>query len=200
MEILNQLRAATGAVHTRIEALPVCEQILAGTIDRESYAALLGNLFHLHDRYESALNASSIASIWPVTPSRAAAIDRDLPIFNHEPGSLPDIVEEWQSEIEALDHPAAWAGVGYVLEGSRMGSRVLVRSLAKAFEIEPRLGVGLDYHLDAGSDPNGTWRAVMAALVALDDDGTARDAIIRAAMSTFEAMYALHEVAAYQTA
>ncbi len=197
MEILNELRQATGAIHGRIEELPICREMLAGTVDRAAYARLLGDVFHLHRAYETALAACpSVAALWPQTPSRAAAIARDLAVFGVAPRSTPSRVVEWQADIEALDHPAAWAGVGYVVEGSRLGSRVLVKSLAAAFGVEPVPGVGLDYHLDAGDDPNGNWRRVLGALAALDRGPQARRAIVAAAVATFEALYELHEAAA----
>lgn len=34
MDVLTELRAATGPIHTRIEALPVCAAMLAGELDR----------------------------------------------------------------------------------------------------------------------------------------------------------------------
>jgi heme oxygenase len=190
VEILNILRSATGAVHARIEELPVCRAMLVGEVDREQYTDLLGQLYHLHEQYETEMAASGLA--WPNTPSRAAAIARDLKAFDAEIGDVPDTVNEWIDAIGALGHPAAWAGVGYVLEGSRMGSRVLVKSVSKGLGLPMQLGVGLDYHLDAGVDPNGNWRQVMAALVAADEPGS-RETIVNAAVATFDAMYALHE-------
>jgi hypothetical protein len=59
--------------------------------------------------------------------------------------------------------------------------------------MEMRLGVGLDYHLDAGEDPMGNWKRVMAALAALDRDPAARTAMLTAAVRTFEMLYTLHE-------
>ncbi|CAN5350987.1 hypothetical protein BH11PLA2_BH11PLA2_31470 [soil metagenome] len=194
MEILNALRTATHAVHTRIETLPVCQAMLAGEVDRDAYTALLGKLYYLHDRFESELAACpAVAAVWPLTPSRAQAIARDLAVLGAEPGECPYWIEEWVNELNAQENPAVWAGVGYVFEGSRMGSRVLVRTVSKALGLEMKLGNGLDYHLDAGTDPAGNWRNVMGALVALDRNEDARHAIVTAAVSTFEAMYDLHE-------
>jgi heme oxygenase len=193
MEILGILRGATGAIHGRIEELPVCKALLAGDVDADTYAALLGSLLHLHEAYEAEIAASGVR--WPATPSRAAALQRDLSFFGADAGDVPAVIDEWIEAIHHLEHASAWAGVGYVLEGSRMGSRVLVKSISRGLELEPRLNNGLDYHLDNGSDPNGTWKQVMGALVAADTDAAARTAIVTAAVATFEAIYALHETA-----
>jgi heme oxygenase len=193
MEILSILRGATGAIHARIEELPLCKAILAGEIDGSTYSALLGSLHPLHEAYETEMAASGLQ--WPATPSRADALRRDLDILDGDTGDTPTVVFEWLDTIRQLEHPAAWAGVGYVMEGSRMGSRVLVKSISQALGLEQRLGKGLDYHLDAGSDPNATWKQVMGCLAAADTDAAARTAIVNAAVATFEAIYALHESA-----
>jgi heme oxygenase len=194
MEILTELRAATGPIHQRIEELPASKAMLAGEIDRAAYAQLLVNLYHLHAAFEVEHAATpEVAAVWPQTPSRAAALARDLQAFDVDPGEAPMWVADWIAEMHSCAHPAAWAGAGYVFEGSRMGSRILARSLSRGLGLEMRLGVGLDYHLDAGEDPMGNWKRVMAALAALDRDPAARTAMLTAAVRTFEMLYTLHE-------
>lgn len=194
MEILNELRKATAALHARIEELPMSRAMLAGTVDRTAYARLLADLYHVHAVYESALaGCAEVAACWPATPSRAAAIRRDLAVLGGTIGPMPDWVGHWQAAVEGAGHPAAWAGVGYVVEGSRLGSRLLARSLAAAFGRPPVLGVGLDYHLDAGDDPAANWRQVLTALATLDRGPVAREAILAAAVVTFETLYDRYE-------
>lgn len=194
MSILNELRQATGPIHARIETLPVCQALLSGTVDHATYVCLLRPLYHLHAALEARLAAcSEMNGVWPATPSRAAALARDLRVFGTDAGPMPNLVQEWESALQLLEQPAAWGGAGYVLEGSRMGSRVLVRPIATALGLDLRLGKGLDYHLDAGDDPAGNWRGVLAALERLATSPTARHALIRAAVLTFETMYTLHE-------
>lgn len=194
MEVLNALRQATGTIHARIEQLPLCQEMLRGCVSRSDYTQLLQSLYHVHAAYEDRVErCPALQQVWPQTPSRAAAITRDLHALGASPGQRPERITDWIHQVEALGHPVAWAGVGYVLEGSRMGSRVLVRPLAEALGVPPRLGVGLDYHLDSGTDPRGNWQSVIAALNALGTSEPARDAIVAAAVATFETMFALFE-------
>lgn len=194
MEILKELRAATGPAHFAIEQLPIAKAMLAGEIDRADYTRLLVGLYHLHMAFEAELaDTPDVMSVWPKTPSRAAALARDLQMFGVDPGETPIWVSAWVAEIRDLQRPEAWAGAGYVVEGSRMGSRILARSLAEGLALELKLGVGLDYHLDAGDDPNGNWKRVMAALAVLDRDEGARAAIVSAALKTFEVLHFVHE-------
>jgi heme oxygenase len=196
MEILNALRRATGPIHQQIEQLPLCKEMLAGTVDRATYVRLLDALYHLHAAFESEFAACpQLMGVWPTTVSRAAALRRDLAVFGVIPTPQPQWVVDWVESIRGLGHPAAWAGAGYVFEGSRMGSRVLVRTLARGFALDPVPGVGLDYHLDAGDDPNGTWRRVMGALAEVGQGDEARAAMVAAAVQTFQQIYDLHEAA-----
>jgi heme oxygenase len=193
MDILTELRAATGPIHARIEALPVCGAMVAGELDRPAYARLLAGLYHANAAFEAGLQAvPAVADVWPAPDGRAAAALRDLRALGAEPGPVPAAVAAWAADL-ADGHPAAWAGAGYVFEGSRMGSRVLLRALARGFGVEPRPGVGLDYHLPPPGDPAAGWRRVVAALTTLDADTAARAAIVGGAVATFEALYAVHE-------
>jgi heme oxygenase len=194
MDVLTELRAATGPLHARIERLPIAGAMLAGAVTRAAYARLLGGLFHTYAAFEDGLGgAAEVAAVWPETPSRRLALARDLGAFGADPGTAPAAVGEWADALAASGQPAAWAGAGYVFEGSRMGSRMLVRSIARGFGLDPRPGVGLDFHLDAGPDPVGSWKRVTAALEALGGDPAPRAALVAAAVRTFELLYALHE-------
>ena len=75
-----------------------------------------------------------------------------------------------------LDAPGAGWGVLYVLEGSRLGNAMLVRSVPAA----------LPSAYMASRHLSGEWRALLAAIDAagLDDDGCA--AAIDAARATFD--------------
>lgn len=193
MDVLTELRAATGPIHARIEALPVCGAMVAGELDRPGYARLLAGLFHANAAFEAGLQAApAVSAVWPAPDGRAAAALHDLRALGAEPGPVPAAVAAWAAEV-ADGHPAGWAGAGYVFEGSRMGSRLLLRALARGFGVEPRPGVGLDYHLPPPGDPAAGWKRVVAALTALDTDPSARAAIVGGAVATFEVLFAIHE-------
>ncbi len=193
MEILNRLREATADIHRRIEKLPFSRRMLTGQISRREYTVLLQALLHIHQSYERILNACpALRTLWPQCPSRAAALARDLECLGVELNDRPGWVEEWISQIDALQEPMAWAGAGYVLEGSRQGSRFLAAPLAKALDLPLQMGVGLDYHLDNGPDPAQTWRAVGLALSNLATRLQNPNSIVAAAVITFENLHSLY--------
>ncbi|MDW8244628.1 MAG: biliverdin-producing heme oxygenase [Thermogemmata sp.] len=187
MEILAELRRATSQLHSLIEELPVSCAMRAGLIDRMTYIRLLVDLYHIHSVYETQLSTHpEVAIVWPDAPSRAAAIRQDLSVFAADPGPTPRWTSAWSASIEELEHPAAWAGVGYVIEGSRFGSQLLVKSLATALNVPMAPGYGINYYLDIGNDVASYWKKVTLALTKLDSCHQARQAIVNAAIRTFE--------------
>ncbi|WP_439621909.1 biliverdin-producing heme oxygenase [Gemmata sp.] len=194
MELIDELRTVTRPIHTRIEQLPAARELAQGRIGREPYLDLLGRLYWVHATFEAELDrAPVVRAAWPAEAERAAAVARDLEVLGGDPPCAPPAaVTEWRHRLRARGHHAAWAGAGYVLEGSRMGSRVLAAPLARALAVPPGAGVGLDYHRDGLADPVGRWERVRAALAALDEGGANRAHITFGAVATFELMLAVH--------
>ena len=197
MDPLHHLRAATRPLHDRIEQLPVCRAMAAGTVGRDEVAAVTAGMWHAYRAFERELaRHAKVAAVWPPLEGRSAALARDLDALGAEPGDEPAFVRDWADCLRerAQTDPEVWAGAGYVFEGSRMGSRVLLPALATALGVHPRPGVGLDFHLAAVQDA-GVWPALRKALPALGGTPAAQSAMLDGAVATFELMIALHAAA-----
>jgi heme oxygenase len=194
VELIEELRAATRPIHARIEQLPTAMELAQGRISLSDYLQLLERLYWVHASFEFvAMEHPEFAEVWPREATRATAVARDLAALGGEfPCSPPELVSRWQQDLRRQGNAAVWAGVGYVLEGSRMGSRMLAGPLARAFGVPPGAGVGLDYHRDGLNDPVGRWERVRAALTVLDRGGTNRSHVVFGAAATFELMVAIH--------
>jgi heme oxygenase len=194
MELIDELRAATRAAHTGLEQLPAAKAMAGGTVDRPTYVALLGRLYWVHAAFEAAIERTpDLAAVWPPEAVRAMAVARDLSVLGADPVPEPTVVTEWVKQVSDLGRPAAaWAGVGYVLEGSRLGGRVLVGPVAQALNLPAGAGVGLDYHREGLDDPGGRWTRVRAALAAADRTPEDRAALVAAAVATFDLMARVH--------
>lgn len=194
MSVVDDLRIATGDAHRQIEASGLARRMMTGQIERGEYVALLADLYQVHAIWELRLaETPALKDRWPATPSRAEAIRRDLAYLGRHPiGPVPNQLREWDRHITAANRPAAWAGAGYVLEGSRLGARMLAKPLAQAFQVEPGPGVGLDYLLDHGPDFPARWRQVLTALEQLGQRPEDRSAMIAAAIATFSTLHELY--------
>jgi heme oxygenase len=137
------LRSATAAHHDRVDRL--FSQADLGC--REGYGRFLMAQAAAHLPIEAALTEAGAATLLPDWRERrrASALIQDLTALDLAmPNSCP---------APAFDHPAAVLGGIYVLEGSRMGGRVLGRTVPS--HLPSRF-------LDPGSSP--TWTVVVAAL------------------------------------
>ena len=198
MDTLAALRRATGPLHDRIEALPVCQEMAKGRIDRETYLRLIRGMHRAALIFEEGLAGEPrVREKWPDVAGRARLLAGDIRALGGEPSEEPSaFLRGWRDELLELaeGNPLAWAGVGYVFEGSRMGSRVLLRPLAEALDVEPSPGNGLDYHLAAVSD-KGAWPTVRSALTTLAESEGDVEAIVDGARASFEMMIGLHQEA-----
>jgi heme oxygenase len=154
----------------------------------------LERLYWVHTTFESEVaRCPELAAVWPAEATRAPAIIRDLAVWGAAfPPVVPDAVSDWHRKMLLRGAPSVWAGVGYVLEGSRMGSRMLAAPLSRALGVPPGPGVGLDYHREGLAEPLARWQRVRTAIEMLDGYGANRKHIVFGAVSTFELMLIVH--------
>ena len=108
------------------------------------------------------------AAVWDADRARAAVIERDLVALGAEPEAADHpATDDWLAAVGGHPEPAAWLGVIYLFEGSRMGSMALLRPVARALGVPPAPGCGVDYHLDGAAGLMPRWQRFKAALDAL---------------------------------
>ena len=116
------LKAATDAAHTRVEDIVQS----AGMFDTlEGYKRFLAASWALRVQHETQLDAAGAGRLWPLWPSRRIAhlIAQDMTDLGMQPPSPPAQLPHLSGEAELL-------GTLYVLEGSSLGARLLVKSAA----------------------------------------------------------------------
>lgn len=156
--IRHSLRAATAQAHERLDA---CAQRV-NLADRESYGRFLQAQSGPVMALEAALQDFGVARLLPDWPlrSRTSALHYDLEYLTLRPGSCRAV--RLTSAAEAF-------GTLYVLEGSRLGARVLLRQiLAAAPDIRPATRF-----LSHGSDQKlwTTFLQILEAKVGVNDLG-----------------------------
>lgn len=166
MSARNTLREATREAHDRVDAL--FSRFDLG--NRESYAEFLAVQAAAYLPIEAALDAGGIATLvadWG-SHRRADALRADLaalgaPTFDPiEPPTFAD--------------PPALLGGAYVLEGSRLGGKMLSRVVRVSFPRE----------FLAAAQPPGRWRAFIETIDRLLTSTDALERAATAALSTFD--------------
>jgi heme oxygenase len=200
MALPDQLRLAIGSLHQSIEQTPLARAMLHGTLDLTTYVWWLSQMNVVHLGVEEAIRESAYFQDRPLFRSidRSSVIVRDLVALNASAcHQIESCVLDFVANVEewALASPWKLLGVLYVLEGSRMGSLVLAKPVARSLGLQPALGVGLDYHLEAAAQRPQLWQQFRGTLTMLDLSHEQRCEVEAAAVAT---MSCLHEL--YQTA
>lgn len=155
------LKRATEVAHARVEAI-IQQAGMFGSI--AGYRRYLEATWRVRIELEQALDASGAEQLFPAWPRRRIAplIAADVADLG---GSLPSPVVN----PPRLFSPSELLGVLYVLEGSSLGARVLVRNAAD-------LGLSGAFgarHLDAQAGDRATWAEFLAVLTASDETPSA---------------------------
>ncbi len=173
------LREATAEAHARAEAMMWPP---AATSDRLVYGRWLLRHLGLIASFEAALeaHAAALAALGadPRPRARRNLLMQDLALLGMAERSPP-------APVPPIPDPAHALGMFYVLEGSRLGGRVLLRRV----EAGIRDDGGATAFLAGGDTGPEPWRAFRVALDGFGQQATpaARTAVLRGADSTFRA-------------
>jgi heme oxygenase len=196
MDLPQRLKEAIAETHDAIEALPLSKSILEGQISRATYRVLLSQLWYVHaDLERLLLGAAELVGLVERTMHRTNTIMADLAALEMEIAPIQPCTTRTLQAVRAAAHASPWALLGclYVLEGSRMGSMVLVKPLSAALKVELRPGQGLDYHLEGMQTRPRDWMQFKARLTALELDADQTQQAIHGAQLMMQGLYAIYE-------
>jgi len=192
--IMQRLKAETGDLHSHAESRALQKTIAAGKVDRAAFRAYLGQLYHVHESLESALDDSrndhpAIGALATEDRMRVPDLDRDLAFYDVNRHRLPagDAAQRFSHQIDEIKDadPVALLGALYVLEGSTNGGRFLARALRKSWDLD---GDGLSYFDPYGDEQPQKWAAFKEQMNEASFDSDQEDAIIEMAKATFLAI------------
>jgi heme oxygenase (biliverdin-IX-beta and delta-forming) len=168
-----QLKSATHENHTRVEQVPISKQMLSDTLTLGEYSAYLSALYGFIAPSEKHITGL-------ITPARQKLplLEHDLAVFGIDPGSVP----LWNGNLPLDTLPRAF-GYLYVIEGSTLGGRLLLRHVTQTL----KLTTGTAYLKGYGENTGAMWKefcAIMTEQIGQDDV----DSLIRSACATFEAL------------
>lgn len=152
LSLTARLRKSISAEHDAIEQTPFSVALINGGLSRDVYALNLAQMLRIHHALEDRCEAdSAFDAYFSAGMRRQEVIRRDLKQLGFDPHSI-DLLDETQVIVRDISErhavcPLSLLGGIYVLEGSRMGSMVLAKPLAKCLQISGMPGSGIDYHV-----------------------------------------------------
>jgi heme oxygenase (biliverdin-producing, ferredoxin) len=139
----QRLKAATRELHSRAERSGVMAQLLAGTVSRPAYVALLANLQAIYAALETALQTPRLPQAENTTPlfqslARSTVLAADLRAFGGPAPALVPATLAYVARLQSCGQAGAhrlWAHVYVRYLGDLHGGQVLSRLVQGHFGV-----------------------------------------------------------------
>ena len=184
---LTNLRSRTAALHQQLEDLPLSKSLMREDVTLEDYARYLVYMRDVMTFFDTQI-LSRLQHIIPepVKRKKTDQIDRDLEFLKHK-----DIAVEGpaSSAMPDIHDDATAMGIAYVIEGSTLGGRVIMKHITAKLPIEEEAGGQFfaGYKIETGP----MWKQFLTALQDYTVAGNHEEAVIQGAMNGFS-MIAQH--------
>ena len=184
----NALRVRTWDVHQQLHKHSHFVALFDGTIDIAQYLALM-QAFHgfyspLEQAIECALQKTTNVSGRFQYASRAKFLWRDLKDLGESAAQIDQHPK--CSGLSNIVTPASLGGVLYVIEGSTLGAAQIDRAAAKILDKDSTRG--RNFWAWCRTNNKGHWAAINTHLSQLEQARQPRDALLKGASDTFEAL------------
>jgi len=196
--ITDRLKAETQDLHTEAERHPIQAAMVSGRVAAADYAALLGQLMHVHDALEGELarhadTCSEISAIVNPSHFHAARLREDIGALGFEPADFPPVAAttELTGRITSASGSAPWSLIGfhYVLEGSTNGGRFIARAIRKGLPLPE--GRGTSYYDPYGERQRDVWSTYKEALASVEWTRLQADTLVENASTMFRGITAI---------
>jgi heme oxygenase len=178
-----RLKTETMAAHQSLEAHPRLLPLGEGTLTRAGYGAVLQRFLPFWEAVEAAAyGRADVAEILPDMHERVLSPKIAADLAALEMGRLPVPAPrvDWVTDL-----PSAM-GTIYVLEGSTLGGRVIIKRVMDQLGLTPENGAA--YYHGYGADTGTKWKAFQTAIHSREWTAAEADAIVAAANATFAAL------------
>ncbi len=181
-----RLRTQTASLHARIERLLRLPDAIQ---DMKDYRRLLERFLGLYEPLERSIcrfDDWNSVGLPLVTADQSSRLSNDLSVLGADLGRVPRASPEIVPDLPTFSHAF---GALYVLEGSAMGGKIIMRDLKKSIRQQVEGATNFFSSRDSKHEP--TWSSFKAAL---DSFGHARPElcadVVSGAERVFEALLA----------
>lgn len=179
-DFLNDLRTATAEAHKNVERLPISAIMVSDTIEISEYANYLNQMYTIISSTEDTI-FRIVADAIPDIESRRklAMIEKDLNFINAPIQKKESIFDDTYSVAFAL-------GILYVVEGSSLGGRFLMKNINAVLADRATT----NYFAGYGKHTGSSWKQFLDYLNDYVDRKDCAEETISGAIYGFKAIHA----------
>lgn len=184
-QFLTALRTQTMPAHKALEEIPLSTRIVQPDISIDEYNRYLSLMLHVHRDAEQniyPLLKDVVADV--ADRQKAHLIEKDLAATGHV-AALPHNAPFTDSMPQMSQ--AFALGIMYVIEGSTLGGRVILKNIQPALQLTEKNGAS--YFSGYGANTGTAWKAFLEALTSYPTNQTDEQEIIAGADFAFRAIH-----------
>lgn len=181
---LERLRSTSAPSHQHLESLPVSVSIMNPNVTKEQYAHYLALMMDVVRDTETNIYPM-LNSIVPDIDDRRKALqlESDLVFLGYKNNGNANPISSNKSITTGFA-----MGIMYVIEGSSLGGRVILKNINTALGFDEANGAG--YFAGYGAVTGSRWKSFLDVLVKYENENDNEDEIIAGANHAFDAIAA----------
>ncbi|MDQ6471924.1 biliverdin-producing heme oxygenase [Flavobacterium sp. LHD-80] len=179
---LSDIKTQTADSHRKLEELPVSASIMSPEMKIEDYIFYLNLMHDVHNDTETFVFPFFTDLLEDLElRKKKHLIENDLSFLN---AKKSDAVKVFQTE--GISAPFA-LGILYVVEGSTLGGRFILKNVSKFPELSGDQGVS--YFNGYGDKTGSFWKSFLNFLSEYEQEHNCGDEIIEGAIFAFDSIY-----------
>ncbi|MFB9080730.1 biliverdin-producing heme oxygenase [Flavobacterium procerum] len=179
---LSDLKTQTADSHKKLEHLPVSSSILSPDMNIEDYTHYLSLMLDVHTSTEEHIFPLLSDFIEDLEQRRKKHfIKDDLSFLNYTKKDFTNVFSTTEVSV-----PFA-LGIFYVIEGSTLGGRFILKNVTKNPKLSEEKGVR--YFSGYGDKTGSFWKSFLAMLEAYEQKHNCGNDIVEGAVYAFDSIY-----------
>ncbi|WP_281234020.1 biliverdin-producing heme oxygenase [Flavobacterium gelatinilyticum] len=179
---LNDIKTQTADSHTKLERLPVSASIISPDMKLEDYTFYLSLMHDVHKDTEELVFPLLSGIIEDLEQrKKKQLIEDDLSYLNYTKTSSAKVFQDAKLTV-----PFA-VGILYVMEGSTLGGRFILKNVSTFPELSN--GKGVSYFNGYGDKTGSFWKAFLNFMAQYEEEHNCGDEIIEGAKYAFDSIY-----------
>jgi len=181
-DFLTDIKSQTADSHKKLESLSVSASILSPDMKIEDYIHYLSLMHDVHKNTEEVVYPL-LSQIIPDLDQRKKKhlIEEDLSFLNHNKTTSSTVFDKTEMSV-----PFA-LGVFYVIEGSSLGGRFILKNIVNNKQLSNDQGVS--YFKGYGDKTGSFWKNFLNILAEYEQNNNGADSIIEGAVYAFDSIY-----------